>query len=55
MKAKDAKVMSKAREIATTDLIHLTLKESKRFIEALQSPSKANEKLKQLFKVSIIR
>ena len=43
--------MSKAREIlATTDLIHLTRKESERFIAALQNPPKANEKLKQLFK-----
>lgn len=43
--------MQKAREIlAQSDLIHLTRKESERFITALQSSPKANEKLKQLFK-----
>ena len=43
--------MPKAREVITqSDLIHLTRKESKRFIAALQNTPKANEKLKQLFK-----
>jgi|HubBroStandDraft_4_1064222.scaffolds.fasta_scaffold4134877_2 uncharacterized protein (DUF1778 family) len=50
MTAKDTRVF--AREIlATTNLIRLTRKESKRFIATLQNPPpKANEKLKQLFK-----
>ena len=43
--------MPKAREIITqSDLIRLTRKESERFIAALQSAPKANEKLRQLFK-----
>ena len=48
--------MSKAREIlAQSDLIHLTRKESERFIAALQNPPKANKKLKQLFKKHSIK
>lgn len=41
----------KAKEILSqADLIRLTREENERFIAALQSPPKANEKLKQLFK-----
>lgn len=48
--------MPKAREIITqSDLIHLTRKESKRFIAALQKPPKANAKLKKLFKTHNIQ
>lgn len=48
--------MSKAREIlAQSDLICLTRKESERFIAALQSSPKANEKLKQLFKKHTVK
>lgn len=48
--------MHKAREVlAQSDLIHLTRKESKRFIAALQNPPKANEKLKQLFKKHTVK
>lgn len=48
--------MPKAREvIAQSDLIHLTRKESERFIAALQSAPKANKKLRQLFKKHSIK
>ncbi len=48
--------MPKATEILeTADLIRLTRKESERFIAALQTPPKANEKLKQLFKKHSIK
>ncbi|HSW94003.1 MAG TPA: DUF1778 domain-containing protein [Gammaproteobacteria bacterium] len=48
--------MSRAREIlAQSGLIHLTHKESERFIAALQNPPKANEKLKQLFKKHVVK
>lgn len=48
--------MPKAREIlAQTDLIHLTRKESERFIAALQNPPKANDKLKNLFKKHTVK
>jgi uncharacterized protein (DUF1778 family) len=48
--------MLKAREIlAAANLIHLTCKESERFITALQNPPQANAKLKQLFKKHSIK
>jgi len=48
--------MTKAREIlATTNLIHLTRKESERFIAALQNPPNANKKLTQLFNTHHIK
>lgn len=46
--------MPKAREvIANSALIHLTHKECKRFVAALQNPPKANAKLKNLFKKQV--
>ena len=43
--------MSKAREvIAQSELIHLTRKETERFMMTLENAPQANEKLKQLFK-----
>jgi uncharacterized protein (DUF1778 family) len=48
--------MRRAKEIlGHADLIHLTRKESEHFIAALQNPPKANEKLKQLFKIHRIK
>lgn len=42
--------MAKARDvIAQSDLIHLNRNENERLVSTLQHPSKANEKLKQLF------
>lgn len=44
-------VLPKAREvIAQSEMIHLNRKEAERFLTALETPPKANEKLKQLFK-----
>ena len=48
--------MVKAREIISqSNLIQLTRKESERFIATLQSPPKANKKLRQLFKKHSIK
>lgn len=48
--------MSKAREVlAQSEWIHLTRKESERFIAALQRPPKANEKLRELFRKHTIK